>query len=58
MQIVFENSNGHAYYWFTKDCGMIIYRIIYKNGREPLATNSMDIIKEQLKEKKQLELWN
>jgi len=49
--VVHRTKNGYAHYWFEKEEGGIIYRIIYNNGRAPLATNTMDIIKKQLEEK-------
>jgi hypothetical protein len=53
LPIVHRTELGVAVLWFkTNKNTRDMYRIYYANGRDPLATNTMEIVREQLGDKR------
>jgi hypothetical protein len=55
--MIHQTDKGHAIYWLTRDDGMVIYKIIYADGSEPLYTNDLKTVEQKLKSDGQQRLF-
>jgi hypothetical protein len=56
--IVYRTARGYAYFWFTMESKPTkgnptgerypIYRVVYNSGRDPLAVNTMGLVRGEL----------
>lgn len=55
--MIHQTGKGYATYWLTREDGMVIYKIIYEDGSEPLYTNDIYTVYEKLKTTGQLRIF-